>query len=226
MEASNLLYLSHFYGHNTPSYGDRDRIEITSNSSIKQGHTANSSSWVFTNNHIGTHVDVPYHFDESGKNILDFSPEEWIFQKVAFVDIPCENSYLIDEHDLVDVSLDIGIELLLIRTGYEKYRGKKKYWVDNPGISPTLPDYLRQRFPHLRCIGFDFISITSWQHRDIGKESHLAFLKPSHGNRPLLAIEDMSLVNVKGTIDWAIVSPMLVENGNGSPVTIFANIKK
>ena len=128
---NNIRFLSHPYSENTPSYGDRDRVEITSNSSIGNGDTANSSRWLFTNNHIGTHVDVPYHFDPTGKKILDYTPEEWIFHKVALVDIPTEESCLIDGQDLANFSINSDIELLLIRTGYEKYRSKKKYWEDN-----------------------------------------------------------------------------------------------
>ena len=226
MKVKNLIYLSHPYTSDTPTYGDRDQMKITSNSSIEMGDTANSSRWVFTNNHIGTHVDVPFHFDLEGRRILDFSPEERIFQNVSLADIPCDKARLIDEKDLINFLIDPNIELLLIRTGYEKYRSKSKYWEDSPGLSPTLPDYLRRHFPRLRCIGFDFISITSWQHRDIGRESHLAFLKPPKGDKPILAIEDMSLVMIDGALDWIIASPLLVADGNGAPVTIFANMRE
>jgi arylformamidase len=225
MNINKIIYLSHPYNDSTPSYGDRDQVEISPNSSIQSGETANSSRWVFTNNHIGTHVDVPYHFDLSGKEILDYAPREWIFNKVGLVDIHCEEAHLIEAQDLLDDSIDSDIELLLIRTGFERYRGGEKYWKDNPGISSKLPEYLRKQFPQLRCVGFDFISITSWRHRDIGRESHLAFLKPPENQCPLLAIEDMSLNNINGNIDWAIVSPLLIQNGNGSPVTVFANLK-
>jgi arylformamidase len=224
MNINSIRYLSHPYSSETPSYGARDRIEITTKSSIARGDTANSSQWVFTNNHIGTHVDVPFHFDLDGRKILDFSPEEWIFQKVALIDVPCEGPRLIDSSDLEHISVMSNIDLLLIRTGYENFRLEKRYWNENPGLAPSLPSYLRNRFPRLRCIGFDFISITSWQHRELGKESHRAFLKPSHG-KPIVAIEDMSLMQSSKSIEWVIVAPILMQEGNGAPVTIFANMK-
>ena len=225
MKINNIRYLSHPYTPDTPSYGDRDRIVITPNSSIERGDTSNSSRWLFTNNHIGTHVDVPFHFDLEGKKILDFSPEEWVFHNVVLIDVPCDGPRLIDSADLEIVSSSSDIDLLLIRTGYENYRLEKKYWNENPGLAPSLPNYLRKRFPSLRCIGFDFISVTSFQFRESGKKSHIEFLRPPEGQTPILAIEDMSLVHAANSIDWVIVSPLLIENGNGSPVTVFSNMK-
>ncbi len=223
---NNLLFLSHPYSSQTPSYGNRDMVKVTANSSIKAGETANSSCWVFTNNHIGTHIDVPYHFDISGKKVGDYSAADWLFTKVGFVEIVCAESVLIGEDDLADAELNPDIEILLIRTSYEDFRFEKKYWNDNPGLSPTLASYLRNRFRNLRCIGFDFISITSWKSRDEGRKSHRAFLAPEDGGMPILAIEDMSLKNISGALDWLIVAPIIMEDGNGAPVTVIANQRK
>ena len=155
--------------------------------------------------------------------ITDIPPSDWIFNTVEMIDIHCNEAKLIAVSDIESISIDPNIEMLLIRTNYEKYRGRDKYWNDNPGLLPEIADYLRNNFPKLRCIGFDFISITSWKHRLLGKTSHKAFLFPKNNDLPIMAIEDMSLKNLNGKIDWVIVSPIFVENENGSPVTIFAN---
>jgi kynurenine formamidase len=224
MQKDNIILLSHTYSNTTPSYGNRDMFKVTANSSISSGGTANSSCWIFTNNHIGTHIDVPYHFDINGAKVTDIPPSEWLFNNVAMVDVPCNEAKLIDVADIEFFSLDPNIEMLLIRTIYEKYRDTDKYWKDNPGLSPDVADYLRKKFPKLRCIGFDFISITSWKHRLLGRESHKAFLMPENNAMPIMAIEDMSLKKLNGKIDWIIVAPILVEDGNGAPVTVFANM--
>ena len=104
----------------------------------------------------------------------------------------------------------------------KKKRQMNSYWNQNPGLHPDLADYLRKRFLSLRCLGFDFISITSWRYRDEGKIAHRNFLCPQNGERELLCIEDCSLKNAPGKILRVIVSPLLVEDGNGTPVTIFA----
>ncbi len=223
MKKDNLIFLSHPYTIDTPSYGNRDMVKIASNSSINSGATANTSTWVFTNNHIGTHIDVPFHFSNSGSKVIDIPANDWLFQKVALVDIPCEDAKLICEEDLSVFQLPSDIEMLLMRTNYETYRGEDKYWNDNPGFAPAVAHYLRKNYPRLRCVGFDFISVTSWKYREIGRESHKTFLAPGKNLNPIMAIEDMSLKKISGKINWLLVAPIIVVDGNGAPVTIFAN---
>ncbi|MCF6171899.1 MAG: cyclase family protein [Bacteroidales bacterium] len=223
MKATDLLFLSHPYTSETPSYGNRDMVKVTANSSISSGETANSSCWVFTNNHIGTHIDVPFHFSNTGKKVIDIPARDWFFEKVALIDLPFNKAGLINDTDISKFDLDFEMEMLLIRTGYENYRSADKYWNDNPGLSPEIAEYLREHFPKLRCIGFDFISITSWKYRKAGRESHKAFLAPVGNKNPIMAIEDMSLKNVTKNIQWLIVAPIIVEDGNGAPVTVIAN---
>jgi len=200
-------------------------VKVTDSSSIKNGETANSSCWIFTNNHIGTHIDTPYHFSETGKQIMDFDPDFWIYNRVLCIDIPCVEARLIDASDLQGYKINPDVEILLIRTGFEKFRTTDTYWNNNPGINPELADYLRSEFPSLRCIGFDFISLTSWKYRAAGRLAHKKFLAPKNGRQPILVIEDMSLQEIQNDISWLLVSPVLIENGNGGPVTVFANQK-
>lgn len=217
------ICLSHLISQSTPSYGNRDRISIKANSSIQKGDTANSSAWTFSNNHIGTHMDAPYHFCEKGKKTYEISIDDYFFNKIQLIDVPCKEAKLIGIKELEQLPLfDKEVELLLIRTGFENFREQESYWNDNPGIAPELADYFRENYPKLRCIGFDFISLTSWNFRVEGRESHKAFLCPDHGN-PILVIEDMALKALKGQINWVIVAPFFVEDGNGGAVTIFAN---
>ena len=218
---SQYILLSHIIRQNTPSYGNRDNVFICVNSCIRGGETANSSCWIFSNDHIGTHIDVPRHFSDEGLRTIDYEIGEYVFSHVHLVDLPCELSHLIDEKDLLDKGIPSDVDLLLIRTGMEKYRSvRDEYWNSNPGISPELPDYLRKQFPNLRCIGFDFISVTAWQHRPEGRLAHRNLLVPNDGLRPIWAIEDMSLAQVKAPLEQVIVAPLLVEDGNGGAVTI------
>ena len=222
---SNIC-LSHILSQDTPSYGNRDRILIKNNSAIQKGETANTSSWTFTNNHIGTHIDAPYHFCEKGKKTYEIAIDDYIFNQVQLIDIPCISAKLIGISDLEKIpEIQKDIELLLIRTGFEKFRSEDKYWNDSPGIASELAGYFRENFPKLRCIGFDFISITSWKHREEGRKSHKKFLCPEQGEKAILAIEDMSLKAITKEINWVMVAPLFVEDGNGGAVTIFANQK-
>ena len=217
---SQYVLLSHVLRQDTPSYGNRDKVIIRVNSCIRGGETANSSCLVLSNNHIGTHIDVPRHFLDSGKKTIDYPIGDYVFEKIQVIDLPCVGPKLIEGSDLVGLKSDI--DLLLIRTGYEAKRGEDAYWNNNPGLSPELADYLRKHSPNLRCIGFDFISVTSWQHRAEGRLAHKAFLAPGNGDKEIWAIEDMSLVNAPKQIKKVVVAPLLVEDGNGTAVTVIA----
>ena len=218
---SKYVLLSHIIRQDTPSYGNRDKVIIRVNSCIRGGETANSSCWIFSNDHIGTHIDVPRHFSDEGLRTIDYEIGDYVFNHAYLLDLPCGFSHLICEADLKDKGIPNNVDLLLIRTGMEKYRTIcDEYWNNNPGISPDLPDYLRKQFPNLRCIGFDFISVTAWQHRPEGRLAHKNLLAPSNGSKPIWAIEDMSLVRVNAPLEQVIVSPLFVEDGNGGAVTV------
>ena len=67
----------------------------------------------------------------------------------------------------------------------------------------------------------DFISLTSYQNREIGREAHKNFLG---GNNPILLVEDMDLSKIENTPRKLICVPILVHGLDGSPVTIIAEV--
>lgn len=217
---NNYVLLSHILRQDTPSYGNRDKVIIRVNSSIKAGETANSSCLVLSNNHIGTHIDVPRHFSVDGKRTIDYPIGDYVFEACQVIDLPRKEACLIGEEDIKGINIRSDVDLLLIRTGYEDLRGDDAYWNNNPGLAPELADYLRKTYPKLRCVGFDFISVTSWQYRPEGRLAHKAFLAPDNGDREIWAIEDMSLKDAPSVIKRVVVAPLLVEDGNGTAVTV------
>lgn len=212
------IYLSHFLSPTTPTYGNRDKFSIKENSSISKGDTANSFSVNFSTNHIGTHVDLPKHFFDDGKSLNDFDPSYWFYNQVSFVDIPKDKGELIIPEDFANSNIDKNCDILLIRTGFEKYRNEKTYWEANPGIDPSVADYLRSTYPNIRTIGFDFISLTSFQHRALGKEAHRKFLDGKDDF--ITIIEDMHLSELNSNPKSIIVSPLLINGIDSTPVTV------
>ena len=217
----SLLILSHRIDANTPTYGNRDRFVLEKKTSIKNGDTANSYQMTFTTNHFGTHIDLPKHFFDNGKDINSYLPQDWIFKNVQLLNLPFENAGLINYNN-IDGKISLETDILLIKTGYEKYRGTDKYWNDNPGIAPEVAEYLRQGFPKLRCIGFDFISLTSWKYRDEGKAAHQSFLNPESNGNPIWIIEDMALALINDQVKSLIVLPIFVNGMDSSPVSVLA----
>jgi arylformamidase len=219
----SIILLSHILDKNTPTYGDRDAFFIEENSEISKGDTANSSKWVFSTNHLGTHIDMPRHFFEEGKTLTDVPLDFWFSEKVQLIDIPCSNANLIEIEHLKS-KIYIKTEVLLLRTGYDKYRNKDKYWNNNPGLSANLGVWLRKNFSNIKIIGFDFISLSSWKFREEGKKAHQTFLDPNGEGFPICVIEDMFLSGIKNYVNKIIIAPLFIDNSNGSPVTVFAKI--
>ena len=164
------------------------------------------------NNHIGTHIDFPYHFDENGKKSSDYNSNFWISNNIGFLECKIDNI----EKEIK--SLDKNIEFLILKTGFEKNRDDEKYWKDQPVIPSKLADLLKKNFPKLRVFGFDMISLTSKRNRDEGKKAHINFLI----NNDILIVEDMKLQQLNNTPSSVIISPLLVKNIDGIPCNIIA----
>lgn len=220
-----MIFMSYPLTESTPSYGNRDKLTISVKSEIINGLGANTSILNFSNNHLGTHMDTPYHFIENGKKTLDYTADEFYFDNTFIIEKLCSEGVLItltqEELDAVPSE----INFLIIKTGYCKYRSIEKYHNDNPGLESSLASILKNRFPMLRAVGFDFISLTSWNHREHGRLSHQSFLGEPNN---FLIIEDMDLNGVdKNTkINSLVLAPLRTVDGNGGPVTIIADINE
>ena len=222
---SNWIFLSYELNSNTPMYGDGDRFKNNHLKEITKGDTANLSHWSFIN-HIGTHVDAPFHFIQEGKTISDFAPEFWIIRNTYLIEF-CKITpgELLDKKSLRSHYIPEDTELLLLKTGFGKYRLNETYWKCGPIISPDIAQYLRESCPNLRFFGLDAISVSSYSDRVTGRKAHRTFLE---GEQPILLIEDMDLsyVNTDTSFNQVNVSPLRVIKADGSPCTIFAEIDK
>lgn len=215
-----MIYLSHILDVETPGFGGVQGFFNQQVRAISKGDSCNQSEWRLSN-HIGTHIDAPLHFSNIGQAVSGAHAEQWIFTQVDIVEIPVNAGELVLPGDWIDkVASDA--ELLLLRTGFEKFRGEEVYWASNPGLSAELAKELRRRFPKLRAIGVDFISATSFLHRKAGREAHQAFLDPALTGNPIWIIEDMSLRDLRSKPIQVTVAPVRVREADGSPVTVFA----
>ena len=128
------LSLSFELENSTPAYGgEENAFNLIRTRSIKKGDSSNNSFLKF-NNHLGTHIDFPYHFSEHGKKSSDYSPDFWVVNHVGFLE--CQ----IDEIDEEIKTLSNKIEFLIIKTGFSKFRNKELFWKDQPVIPSKLAD--------------------------------------------------------------------------------------
>lgn len=179
-------------------------------------------------NHAGTHVDAPLHFFDGGGTVDGYGAAFWLCHSVALLDASVASpGQIISPEDCQALdSVDEKTELVLVRTGFERYRAlhgsaEVSYAKRGPGLSPAWGDWLRS-FGSVRFLGFDFVSASSYLHREIGRDAHRALLRPDH---PILLIEDMMLARLTCAPRKVLVAPLRIEQGDGAPVTVFAWIE-
>ncbi len=213
----SVVWLSHVLDSGTPLYAGANDIRINSQKSIDKGDSCNTSILSLPS-HSGTHADAPFHFIPNGKRISDFAPEEWVFQCPKVVNIPAMPGQMIRPTDIQEeVSKEENIDLVLLKTEFEKHRKKPIYWKNGPGISIDLAEYLINLFPKMRAIGMDCISVSSLSDREQGRLVHHLFLQTG-----LRFFEDMALsaIGVRDHLFQVIALPLRFLPGDGAPCSI------
>ena len=178
--------------------------------------------------HLGTHMDAPFHFSLAGKTVDAYGPEELIFSRVCLLEVKkTKPAQVIEYNDLCEKNIPRGAQLLLIKTCFQKFRKSPPYATHNPGLSHTVAEGLRKDYPSIRAVGMDFISVSSFQNRERGREAHRAFLCPKKKARPILLIEDMDLsrISSRNRISQVMVMPLRVQGADGSPCTVAGYVK-
>lgn len=207
------MFLSFPLSENTPAYGgETGVVSFKRVRSISNGDTSNNLLLSFPN-HIGTHIDFPYHFSNDGKTGVAYPASFWVFDKVGFLEST------IEEMPEKIKSLPVDIELLILKTGFGARRNEQIYWANQPVIPAAYAAMLRKEFPKLRIFGFDMISLTSKLDRAEGKKAHIAFLLEYE----ILVVEDMKLDELETTPRSVIISPLQIRDADGAPCSIIAN---
>lgn len=215
----NKVLLSHFLNADTPTYGGKNRPEITKLSDIKKGGTANNTL-ISMSLHTGTHVDMPCHFFDGAQTVKDFPAGFWFFEKPLFLSISPESEVI--NHELISVLTGIdnkaSYDCIIVKTGFDRYNSEEL--MKNPGFHADTANFMRDNFANVRLFGFDSISVSSFAAREAGREAHKAFLNP---DRPIVLLEDMNLKDTD-RISRLCVMPLMVENADGLPATVIGEI--
>lgn len=212
------IFLSFFINEQTPIYGGEKAILVEKRSEISKGASSNTK-YLKLPNHSGTHIDFPNHFSDEGKIINDYPASFWQFKKVHVISYTAKSDEIIDDKLVQINDIPSDTEFLIINTEFGRYREEKIYWNNNPGLSPSLASHLKTRCPNLKAIGFDFISLTSYQNRLLGRVAHKSFLIAND----ILLIEDMKLDQINGKVIKSVTAlPLLIDEIDGCPITIIA----
>lgn len=217
------IFLSYPLNDKAFGYGNGDRFKLTQVRDMCCGDTSNNSVFEMPT-HYGTHIDFPYHFSSDGKKSTDYTATDFVFTKVGLVEVDSKKveNYLIQNKDLTLDGFNPNIELLFIKTGYCNKRNTNEYWEFGLGFHPETANYLKQKFPNLKAIAFDLISMNSYQQREIGREAHKQYLIEND----ILIVEEVDLTQVTSEtiFNEVIVAPLMLDKADGAPVTIIAKI--
>jgi len=214
-----MQFLSYILNEKTPTYGNKNKFSIKKKSDIGKGDVANDSC-IETTVHIGTHIDMPYHFYEEGQTIEDFDDDFWIFKNVLMIELKPKELIINREFiRKIENFKSSSVELIIIKTHICYIREEEKFWKENFGFHPDIYDYLIEYFPSVRVLGFDSISVSSFKERRLGRESHKKFLNPQ---KPILLLEDMNLQDITENTSFkhVIIVPLRIAKCDGLPCTV------
>jgi kynurenine formamidase len=216
-------YLSYPLGEKIPVYGKLTKTKLRIVKSIACGDSSNAYE-ITIENHWGTHVDGPAHFFDNCKKIDKIEAKTWFFDKPQALTVKLKPSQILECGRWLE-SIDRKTDILLIKGGWSGFRANKKYYLQNPGIHPEVGRYIRKKFSSLRAIGIDWISVSAYQKRELGRQAHRAFLDPRGINHPLLLIEDMDLSASLKNLKRIFAFPVLIKGADSSPCTVIGEFR-
>lgn len=219
-----LEYLSHVLYNEVPVYGGTASLGIEKVKAISRGDSANTHRFSMCN-HWGTHVDLPGHFFEAGQTLEDYAPRFWVFKNPCVVKVSLRPSEVLRPGRWAE-RIKKKADVIFFKSGWGRLRGKKAYTAENPGIDGEVGHYLRRQHPSVRAIGIDWISVSPYRDRPLGRISHRAFLDPEGENRPIVIIEDMDLAADLAKLNEALVAPWRIGGMDSVPCTVMGRFKR
>jgi arylformamidase len=217
------IYLSYLIHPEAPAYGGNQAFFDEADKQMDKGDSCNTRLWRMSN-HMGTHIDFPRHFVCSGDTLDVFPAGFWVFKKIAVVFMRnVEPGQIISARDIDFSGISSDVEFLIIKTGFCDLRDDPLYWQNNPGLHTEFASELHKDFSGIRVVGFDLISLSSFVHRELGRQAHKAFL--DHSN-PILLLEDMDLtgINENSMVKQVVIAPIRVKDADAAPCTVLAEV--
>ena len=183
--------------------------------------------------HVGTHLDAPFHFAE-GRLTTEKIPLANLIGPAIVIDVrrkvEANRDYLLQAGDVAAWEKQHGrmaqSSILLLYTGWGRYWGDRKRYFGTdvagntsdlhfPGFSKAAAEFLvKQR--SVKAVGIDTPSIDHGPSRDF--QAHRVF---GEANVPIFEnVASLEQIPNKGATIFAI--PMKIKGGSGAPLRIFA----
>jgi len=205
MKVTDLTYIIHS---NMPVFpGTEQPIFENANTLEKDGF---QESKITMYSHTGTHIDAPAHMLSDGLYLDDLDVDCFIGNAII-LDFSKAKKALIDVDSLKAYEKKIkNIEFIIIKTGWSKYWGDKKYYEGFPSLSEEAAKWLTQF--NLKGIGIDAISI------DDMESTTFAVHKILMSNNIIIIENLTNLDSIRAEYFILSILPLKNKNADGSPV--------
>ena len=188
---------------NDPPFGFSARMQIA------EGDGCNTSVALLST-HAGTHVDAPWHFEESGKRLHELDASVF-FGEALLVDLPAV--------DIIQAK-DLGTDPLPPRILFKTRNSAI------PVDAPFQPNYVgldvdaAQRLVDegVRLVGIDYLSVAPY--KQPGQETHHRLLA-----HDVLVIEGLRLHGFPGGVYTFVALPLPLVGSDGAPCRAFLGLE-
>ena len=160
--------------------------------------------------HTGTHIDAPAHMMSDGPYLDNLDIEHFI-GNATILDFSNREIKLIDVDSLKPYAEKIkSVDFIIIKTGWSKYWGDKKYYEGFPSISEDSAKWLSQF--NLKGIGIDAISIDDMDSTTFAVHK---ILMPKN----IIIIENLTNLDSISNESFILsILPLKNKDADGSPV--------
>ncbi len=164
--------------------------------------------------HVGTHVEVPYHYVKGGKDVTEIPIENLVGEAVVldFMDKKVDQAITLDDFKAYDSKIREG-DIVFVKTGCDRnYRTDKAH--DRPYITVAAAEWLVGKGIH--CLGIDCTGI-----EERGKEYQAAHCELFENDIPLIEYVT-NLGDLRKERFLVFILPWKVRGLEASPVRIIA----
>lgn len=216
--------LSYLMEETMPGWPGSPQMTLKKCLQLDKGNVANTVIFSLYN-HMGTHYDAPNHYIAGAPQIAQLPLDRFVFEHPLLLKIPKGPLEKITAEDLMPWEEKIAqCDLLMIYTGFSAYRSENvsTYEEKGPGVGSDCAAFLIARFPGLRAIAVDFVSLASYADQEDGNRAHRTLFQGPNG-RFICGIEDVNLeVIADRKVKRVFALPLFIKGIDSAPVTMLA----
>ncbi len=153
--------------------------------------------------HTGTHIDAPFHFDDTGKRVLELDLERYMGKAIV---IDVTNKASITVRDFENVSFK-DCKIILLKTN--SWTNRTVFPTQITCIHPEVAHYLSEK--NVKLLGVDVPSVDPLDSKELTAHHELTF-------HDIHILEGLVLDDVLEGVYDLIALPLPIKDSDASPV--------